>query len=191
MGSADKGGEAWEEEGGGTGGGGGVAGVRIFGDEYVALTPGEFLEEAARASNVTDFVNPEKLVCMYVYTYVYVCMYVIRIYTYVYVCMYVYVHMHVCMYIYKYIRSMYVCIYTLVYTYVCLYVYTSMLIVGSLRFFGTPKITITNTRLQQVFPNQTFWFLFSLLSLTIVLSIVLSMIVGKMKPKSSVWKNLW
>ena len=66
VGSADKGQEAGEEEGGRTEGGGGGAGVRIFGDEYVALTPGEFLEEAARASNVSDFVNPEKQVCMYV-----------------------------------------------------------------------------------------------------------------------------
>ena len=60
------------------------------------------------------------------------------------------------------------------------------LIAGNIRFCGAPAITLI-PNLPQVFRNRTFWFHFP----SIVLSIVSSTIVGKMKPKSAVWENLW
>ena len=77
---------------------------------------------------------------------------------------------------------------------VCVYVYT--LIARTVRFLKGPK-DHTNVKFTTGFhkPNRLVYFrenIFpSLLSLTIVLSIVLSTMVGKNKPNGSVCENLW
>jgi hypothetical protein len=66
----------------------------------------------------------------------------------------------------------------------------TILIAGSMRFCGAPKITLIPV-MTTGFPKPICLVLFSLLSLTVVLSIALSTIVGKMKQTRSVWENLW
>ena len=58
-------------------------------------------------------------ICMYIHTYVYIC-----IYTYIHICMYVYVHAYICIY-----THIYICTYVYTYIYVCIcYTYIHMYI---------------------------------------------------------------